>query len=125
MANIVDEVTFQFLAIFIIFCQFWAIFGLFLPFFAIFGHFNIIVQGYLSNHIFHPVLLGRLLLTILFIHLDTDFLHNLSIEKSYEEFRILYPVVKQIMPVQNRPMPGIARRNFEMYNRQKTLRIEV
>ena len=60
MENIVAGVTFQFWAIFFInFGQFFAILGnfltFFLPFFAIFGHFNIIVQGYLSKHIFHTL----------------------------------------------------------------------
>ena len=50
----------HFLAILGNFGQFWAIFGIswqfldnFLHFLLIFGHFNNIVQGYLSNHIFH------------------------------------------------------------------------
>ena len=43
------------MAIWAIFYQFWTIFGNFGKFRAIFGYFNIIVQGYLSNHIFHTV----------------------------------------------------------------------
>ena len=51
--NIVAEVTFQFWAILDNFGQFLTIFG---NFWTIFVHFNIIVQGYLSNHIFQTVL---------------------------------------------------------------------
>ena len=48
--NIVAEVTFQF----------WAILGNFGQFWAIFGHFNIIVQAYLSNYIFHSVIMRQI-----------------------------------------------------------------
>ena len=47
--NIVAEVTFQF-------WEFLSIFGQFFALVAIFGHVNIILQGYLNNHIFHTVL---------------------------------------------------------------------
>ena len=46
--NIVAEVTFQF-------WEFLSIFGQFFALVAIFGHINIILQGYLNNHIFHTV----------------------------------------------------------------------
>ena len=62
MKNIVAEVTFQFWVILDNYGQFLAIldnFGSFFAFFVIFwknfGHVNIIVQGYLINHIFHTV----------------------------------------------------------------------
>ena len=69
--NIVAEVTFQFWAIFGQFLdnlgQFWVILGNLWQFLAIFGQFTIIVQGYLSNHIFHTV--SRIYSPPLFTHM--------------------------------------------------------
>ena len=46
---------FKFFGNFGLFLAILGIFWTILAFLAIFGHFNIIMQGYLSNHIFHTV----------------------------------------------------------------------